>query len=853
MFRGMGIKAKARSWRIIRQGSSGINPATVSGRAAAFAVPAVGSGSSALIAVRDEDGLRGYFAATDTVSSNTAAMQLAHTVEGRLEHEDFPAWLAETPAIGELRVDAAHHVYKDTQAGADPSETARALANSMPQGSWIAASIRRPTKREAKLHRRWLVHRLATANPQHHSLSPQAITVSFFAGGNDREEVKTLLSQISAELPGFDLGTRPRILSRRPAVLKSTATAVLLGLATVLGFMFAPEPLASAAWWALGAAIGALIFAVSAGAGWLPGPDDRVRKSLLRGQVPAPSSAPARVRAPKKEQTLTSHRTLSDGTSQSTIKHIKDFGGDYPLASSAFLVAPHVIVGLVAPGAGTVSGVVTTADRQVPAAVLERIGPMIGTSPQGEIYLSVEELLFFAACFGDAGSGKSRFIRALYGWFVLDRALGSHLPGAPGARNTLIAFESKGEGTAKYLEYAALAGESPYRVDVADATSAAIDLFAVPGNAQRKAEFFVNAMQYAFSEGSIQDRSAETLRSLLTAALAVTAEIAAAAGPALDPHGSPIYFAHILCGGRGDDLGVSLAGAIRQARSTLQIQAARDGDRFTQDTALADTIAADDALSSLYGSTTPAQRRPFLEAPRNKLDSLLTLDHFFGPGRQKLSWQNILENHEHLIVNLGTTDSGSIIEDSTAQVISSLLMFSLQNAIKRQCSGWLEQDRYVTIFSDELSLLAGSTPEVLAWLRDQGRSSGVRAMFATQRPEQLPARLRTSLMSYRTLISYAQTDSDTASEVARAVSGAAGEWTEEDVKHLPKFTAVVRTTVGVRQPAFKVAMEDFESDLTSFARRQGFDPRPTTNIAEQDHTVPVVPRVELAQWEDDPF
>ncbi len=149
-----------------------------------------------------------------------------------------------------------------------------------------------------------------------------------------------------------------------------------------------------------------------------------------------------------------------------------------------------------------------------------------------------------------------------------------------------------------------------------------------------------------------------------------------------------------------------------------------------------------------------------------------------------------------------------------------MLMYGLQNALRRYCSGWLDQGRSVSLFGDELSLLAGSSPEVIGWVRDQGRSYGVRAFFATQRPEQLTPQLRNNFLTYATLISFAQNDVNTAREIA---DNCGSDWSAEDIQNLEPFHVVVRTEVNQqRQQAFVVALPNFESNMSGFRAAQGY-------------------------------
>jgi hypothetical protein len=343
-------------------------------------------------------------------------------------------------------------------------------------------------------------------------------------------------------------------------------------------------------------------------------------------------------------------------------------------------------------------------------------------------------------------------------------------------------------------------------VDVADRESPAIDLFAVPGSVADRAQFFANAMVYAFEPGAIQDRSFATLVQVFTAALAVTPEVAGIVR-GVDPGGSPMYFAHVLLAGQGDEMGASLAGAVMS-------EAVRLDGAGHPDEALS---LARSALLPLFSGKSESTRRQFLEAPSNKVSQLLALDHWWSSKRRKTTWQQVLTEHRSVVVNTGATLLGAIVDDRLSAQMSSLLMFGLRDAIVRNCNGWAAAGRSVSIFADELSLLAGSSPEVVTWLRNQGRSYGVRPVLATQYPEQLSEQVRLAVTGFSTIVAFAQDNVRVAEDLARDFAADGTPWQAADVVNLPPFTTIVRSTVGQqRQPAFTMLVRNFEEDPGSF-------------------------------------
>ena len=429
---------------------------------------------------------------------------------------------------------------------------------------------------------------------------------------------------------------------------------------------------------------------------------------------------------------------------------------------------------------------------------------------------------------------------------MLDKVQPAGVKGFPGANNTLISFESKGDGVAEYREWSKTTTDPLLVIDVARPDSYAIDMFDVPGSFKHRANFFVNSMVYAFDAGAIQDRSFMTLTQIFAAALAVDKTVlASVANIELDPDGDVMYYAVVMLGGFGDKASVALMSAIITRAVALDREKAKIVDALSkglfrdvsgqQDVAkiaeaeryvkyVTEFTAAAYALRSL-AERTEAQRRTFTEAPISKVTQLLDSagKSWWSKSRPKIGWSDLLANHRSVIINAGISELGEIVHERIGKQLSSMLLYSLQAAIMRNCSGWAKKNRWVSVFSDELSLLAGNSPEPLVWLRDQGRSFGVRLFMATQRPAQLPDLVRKAFLTFATLISFSQDDPSTAEEIAVNV-GNGEDWTKEAILHLDPYTAVVRAGYQFkRQTAFTVKIGNFEADRAGFAAIQGYE------------------------------
>ena len=117
----------------------------------------------------------------------------------------------------------------------------------------------------------------------------------------------------------------------------------------------------------------------------------------------------------------------------------------------------------------------------------------------------------------------------------------------------------------------------------------------------------------------------------------------------------------------------------------------------------------------------------------------------------------------------------------------------------------------MNIFADELSVLAGSSPQTVTWLRDQGRSYGVRPFFATQYPQQLHERVRDSLLGFATMLWFGQNNPEIVKSAVADLTLDGSDFTGADIAAIPRYYAVLRTTVaGVRQTPCLIGIGDWE-------------------------------------------
>ena len=795
--------SSADVFRLVRAAGPPPAPEIVVARAKPVGGAVRSAGDATFVVTRSEAGLASYVVVPDRRGSKALVAALSSALGALAEPADSLPDLSRAGVVGWLVARPSRgFVSRDTQAGGNPSEVAVLLAQVMEPDSFVAVSLRAPSPAEQRRVRRWFDHRLDGVQT-HYSRETEAVVVSVFAGGPSRDSVSLLADQLTAALPGFDLECAtvfPHAVPLGPGLVAAGCVVEAVG---VLHFH---RLLA-------GDLAGGLVGIVGLGASLagVPSGGRRTEAKVRAGSLPAPPRRVLPPRAPRRERQVV--RRDSAGNPTTRTLHARD--GEYPLAQRSFLVAPAMVVGLVSPHVGGSSGMAQVKVRSAPVALVEDIGPLVGSSLAGEpVHLSAAEAWQSTAIVGSPGSGKTGLVQSLFAWHCLERVAPSGKPGRPGDKCALVCFEHKGEeGVAGYRRWAETIGDDLLVVELANPDTPAIDLFNDPSmSAAERAESFVSAMRYAYEDGAIQGRSTEVLNVVLTAALACPEEVAMTTRDVVDPP-SFVSIAHILLGSRDDAKGVALAAQMgRWAAEHIDTRAGAE---------LAQAVSR---LEILYGQTvTPSQRRNLTEAARNKVDDLMRVPTWWSHSRPVLSWSQILSSHAAVVLNAGSTRDGRLVDETTGRIVSSMLAWSLEDAIKRTCSGWQEAGRSVAIFADELSQLACSSSEVVEWLRNQGRGYGVRCYFATQQPEQLDERLRSVLLGFGTLFWFQQANAGVVAQAVQQLSLTGEEWTVSDLGNLEAFHAVLRTRAGGRlQPPVVVRIAFWGNDPERFVVDQGY-------------------------------
>lgn len=772
------------AWEFTRSSTGLPDPATFVQRTTAWgAMIGQLGGAVAIVAVRSGVGMRTFFLCPEHDAAGQAVMALAQSVGAH-------AVPCEVPDLGGVSVGVLlakpSGPARATQAGTSPNEVGSQLAQALPHdGGWLAVTIRQPSRGEQRRSVSWFQHRLGTNNPQHHSMATNPLVWSMFAGGASSQEVASCMVRASAVLPGFDVQVGTRILRSFTEVLPLSAIAVGGNIVAFSGLAVVPAWLPYSVAAVAAAKAGWLSLAEFADSPLLSGTfAHRVRNGLCQ---------------PKRNG-----RTLFDLASILR----GETAPSYPLHVSSFYSGPSVIAGLASPHGSSGAGAATAERKEPSPALVSAIGPAVGYAGGSDqiVRVSVEDTFAGVGFVGIPGSGKSELMRQMWGWSI-----------AHGADSkAMVAFESKGDGAVAYQDWSKAANAKSSLVDVGNAEGWAIDVFDGLGDVFETTEWFVSALKYMFGEESVGPASTEAIQSVMPAALCVTADIAADAGHATEM--SAVFWCHTLLGGADDEVAINLVAALRDAADDAEKEAGRrsigDGPRLT------DLGRAVDRLGLLFGpKVTVAQRREASKAARNKLGQVVAAETWFSPQRRKVSWRHILDNNLKVVVNTGVSVEGDILEERVSEFVAGLLIYSLRTQILRHCTGWQSRGRSVEIYVDELALVAAHSPEVITWLRSQGRSYGVRPFFATQYPEQLDRSVRTAFLGFATMVWFAQGNPEVVNTVVADLALDGGDWAPSDVANLEPFTAIYRATIGQhRQPAISVRVPYFRQDRSMWLR-----------------------------------
>lgn len=759
------------------------------------------------ITVQVDQQVQHYLTVPESSGAEGVAFRVAQAMSSRsTEVEQLPVEVAAVPVLTQARFDVGTDPFPDTQVGAEFTTLSKVIGNTLMDGDWVAAVVRPSSRAEPKRQARWLdFFQMRT----HQSRKSGAVVVSFYAGSRDAARGADVLAQMVRAIPGFGLSTVSRAITPRREVLWWLLVAAVGGVFGAAGlFLDMPVPLTEAwdkvrgLWWA-----GAVVAAVGVAGGiltglWvLPSRAKRVRVALGWGLLPAPAR---RMFAPGKPRAASDkHVRQKDGTT--AVQHVEANSGDYPLHVDTFLVGAHIPLELVAPFSSQ-SGQARSGERVVPSELLESRGPVVGTSSSGEtVCLPVESMYGGVGLLGMPGSGKSALMEAIWGDVAKTRVNGAPVDQMWPSHNVMVGFDTKPDrqATKQYQAWSEHAHDDVVVIDVFDrAPQVGLNMFPDYGDgAAAWGRRVASAFRYAYSN-EFMSRSFDTVSRVFAAAKMITPEVVARVSDVYDVRsdGSPFYYADVLLTNHGDDVGVELARALREHAD----HAHNSGDSSYE--------GVNEWLGSLYGSgVTGAKRRDLAEAPRTKVAKLMIAEPFLSV-TEPLTWGQILNNEMSVIVNLGKTAGGFLGDEEIRQDMAGLMMYTLWEEVQRNCDGWFEQNKAVWVFSDEFKHLAAHSAEVAKAMRQDGRSFGVRQIFATQEPGTLPPDVLKTFIGFAMMLYFAQDEPSTLSMIVGDLLAGGGQWEASDVANLANYQAIARVRAGTgRLEPFTITTMNFRA------------------------------------------
>lgn len=787
------------AYRFTTAGSLDVNPTSIRQRAS-VALSVAPAGTTFL--TRREGQMLAHYMVMPG-AADAQPIHAAKAVAAHIELVDAPD-LSDITALAVLQMPADGQPGSNPQLNAEIAAVVDAASSALRDGEWVACAVRKPTGGEIAAHGKWLgqysVH-------THHSKEANAVMVSVWAGADSTGQAQSLLQQVAGALPGFDMPRRAvPITGKQTKVMFGAGGVAGAGYALLPQFVDVALPYAPAGWAVAAIGVGGVLLSVL---DKLPSREKHLRARLAAGLVPAPPKriVPAAGARPQK--------TDEQGNITQVARNAA-----YPIHPETFMVGALTPLTLVAPHAGAQSGGGQTASRAVPPQLFSAVGPLFGYADGDKpVSLTDEGDWRGLMALGEAGSGKSVLLQGVFGYDAARKS--GQVLRPSGQFNAQVAFDTKdGASAAEYIAWAQSAGmpvirtrndfdawlksgtdrRSPLVVlQVADQASPddageaplGLDLFPGTGDSMNRARRAVGALKYTFGEQSIGPESFATLSRVLVGAFAITDTIAAEAQ--VETGRSPFFYAGLLLGTRGDEVGVRLAQAIRTA-----------GERDNN----ADALNAHAVLAPIYApNVSVSSRSRLVQAPQNKMEQMLAAEQWWSRSTRP-TWRSLLEYNASVVIDFGAVN-GFLMDEQQREQLASLMLYTLHEEIKLHCVGWQDMGRLVTVYADELKHIARNSPDVINWARQDGRSFGVRLVVATQEPEQLEDSVRKTVMGLGTLVAFRQSEATVIKAVLDNISIDGTGWEQKDLSQLPDFHAIVRT-------------HDAGAPLTAFTARVAF-------------------------------
>ena len=398
-------------------------------------------------------------------------------------------------------------------------------------------------------------------------------------------------------------------------------------------------------------------------------------------------------------------------------------------------------------------------------------GALLGVDLAGrECWLPDHDRQWGVFVLGDPGTGKTTLLLGLL-------AADCRAVAESGVRRAQIWIETKGEGRGRAEKVMRDNGRQPLVIQADDPTGPRLDLIDW-SDPTRSAKTMSEAMRYAFPDQAIMEESAEVLSTVFRAAIAAPPEGLSELGYPARPNLPELCY-WMLGGDPVSKKKEQIERVLGKTPEYAQVL------RYTQ-----------------HKNSFQQERR--LESSINKLQSLRAASGLWSTGvRREAVLSKLIEEHHAVVLNFGPSGPSGAYSEMTASRAAAMSMFFLWDTIKRICDGWQAQGRSIAIYSDELADIAGHgdpSLEVVRAMADQGRSRGVLAAFAAQRPGQIPERTREAVMSFGSRAYFRVDEVETATNACSDLDDA---YHVEEIRNMEQFRCAARVRrSGIAQPAF---------------------------------------------------
>lgn len=538
---------------------------------------------------------------------------------------------------------------------------------------------------------------------------------------------------------------------------------------------------------------------------------------------------------PKRPTRSADRKTRLGGDEAQRDGHKRMMTTAYPTQRTTLIIPPATVAALYTPIGDTTAK--TQQLRPVPD-VLAQGGVYVGCDQTGRAaYVQPSQLYGDVAITGEAGSGKSVMVHGFMQWAALAR---DHTDKRVWGKDTrIIDFAMKdddGVHTMQRFRQQHWPNDPNRRGRVsylADPNTVCIDLLGMLDGLDARAtgQNIAASMQYSFNQGDIMNDSLDVITSAMTIAVAAMRYDTTHPGTIvskirgmeqrhpgaenMQQQRSPIGWCLVALAASDGQ-----TGSARALGQVLRALSMEYPDSI-------DLRQAAQAAEQLYGrpdkqGKTPITDQRLLDKTRasaNKVRQFMDVEHVFTPRRARLTWGDVLDRPGDYHFVFAPHD-GYRIPAPMDRILGAWMLHRLCDTIMAQCQGWEAAGKHTMIVCDELSMLSSADDSSLAHIKDQMRSFGVIAVFATQYPEQLSDLLLRSFMGYATFIAFKTPDTATAQQIAARLSDEEGAdgWNTGAVMNLVQYQCAVRTQGALPgrptqlQPTFLVNAHNFDAD-----------------------------------------